>query len=72
MVHGFCVRTGLDPAEVAVVGDNGHDLEMGQRAGAGLLIGVLTGTGERTDLTKLADHVLDSIQDLEALLDSLA
>ena len=72
MVHGFCVRAGLDPAEVAVVGDNWHDLEMGQRAGAGLLVGVLTGTGERADLTQLADHVLDSIQDLEALLDSLA
>jgi phosphoglycolate phosphatase len=44
---------------------------MGQRAGAGLLVGVLTGTGERGDLANLADHVLDSIQDLEALLDSL-
>ncbi len=72
MVHGFCVRSGLDPAEVAVVGDNWHDLEMGQRAGAGLVVGVLTGTGERGDLAKLADHVLDSIKDLEALLDSLA
>jgi phosphoglycolate phosphatase len=72
MVHGFCVRTGLDPAEVAVVGDNWHDMEMGQRAGVGLVVGVLTGTGERADLAKLADHVLDSIQDLEDLLDSLA
>lgn len=72
MVHGFCVRTGLDPAEVAVVGDNWHDLEMGQRAGAGLVVGVLTGTGERGELAKLADHVIDSIRDLEALLDSLA
>ncbi len=71
MVHGFCVRTALDPAEVAVVGDNWHDLEIGQRAGAGLVVGVLTGTGERSDLAKLADHVLDSIKDLEALLDSL-
>ncbi len=45
---------------------------MGQRAGVGLVGGVLTGTGARGDLAKLADHVLDSIQDLEALLDSLA
>ncbi len=72
MVHGFCVRTGLEPAEVAVVGDNWHDLEMGQRAGAGLVVGVLTGTGDRAGLATLADHVLDGIQDLEALLDSLA
>ena len=72
MVHGFCVRTGLAPAEVAVVGDNLHDLGMGRRAGAGLVVGVLTGTGERAELAAHADHVLDGIQDLEALLDSLA
>ena len=71
MVFGFCARTGLEPAEVAVVGDNRHDLEMGQRAGAGLVIGVLTGTGDHADLTERADHVLDSVRDLEALLDRL-
>ena len=71
MVHGFCARTGLVPAEVAVVGDNLHDLEMGRRGGAGLLVGVLTGTGERAELAAHADHVLDGIQDLEALLDRL-
>jgi phosphoglycolate phosphatase len=71
MVLGFCARTGLAPAEVAVVGDNWHDLEMGQRAGAGLVIGVLTGTGDHGDLAERADHVLDSVRDLEALLDRL-
>ncbi len=72
MVHGFCARTGLVPAEVAVIGDNLHDLEMGRRGGVGLVVGVLTGTGERAELTAHADHVLDGIRDLEALLDSLA
>ena len=71
MVHGFCTRTGLQPSEVAVIGDNPHDLEMGRRAGVGLAVGVLTGTGNRTDLSARADHVLDSIRDLEALLDRL-
>ncbi len=71
MVFGFCARTGLEPAEVAVVGDNRHDLEMGQRAGAGLVIGVLTGTGDHADLAERAHHVLDSVRDLEALLDRL-
>ncbi len=69
MVHGFCAHTGLDPAEVAVVGDNLHDLEMGRRAGAGMVVGVLTGTGDRAGLTTEADHVLASVADLEALLD---
>ena len=55
-----------------MVGDNLHDLEMGRRARAGLIVAVLSGTGAAEDLTPHADHVLDSIQDLEALLDSLA
>lgn len=71
MVTGFCAATGLDPAAVAVVGDSHHDMEMGRRAGAGLLVGVLTGTGGRDDLTPHAHHVLDSIVELAALLDSV-
>ena len=71
MVLAFCDRVGLPPAAVAVVGDNLHDLEMGRRAGAGLKVGVLTGTSEHADLAADADHVLDSIADLEALLDRL-
>lgn len=71
MVLGFCAATGLAVGEVAVVGDNLHDLEMGRAARAGLIVGVLTGTGERADLAVHADHVLDSIAGLEALLDRL-
>ncbi len=72
LVEGFCRATGLPAAAVAVVGDNLHDLDMGRAAGAGLLVGVLTGTSLHEDLAPHADHVLDSIVDLEALLDRLA
>ena len=72
MVNAFCAATGLAPAAVAVVGDNHHDMEMGRRAGAGLLVGVLTGTGLHGDLAPHAHHVVDSILDLEALLDAEA
>jgi phosphoglycolate phosphatase len=68
MVHAFCRSSGLRPVEVAVVGDNLHDLHMGRAAGAGLVIGVLTGTGERDILAEQADHVLESIAGIEALL----
>ncbi len=68
MVRAFCTATNLEPAQVAVVGDSLHDLEMGRRAGAGLLVGVLTGTSERTHLEPHADHVFDSIADLKVLL----
>lgn len=71
MVEGFCAKTSLAASEVAVVGDNLHDLEMGRRARAGLIVAVLSGTGAAEDLTPHADHVLDSIEGLEALLDRL-
>jgi phosphoglycolate phosphatase len=54
------------------VGDNLHDLEMGRAAGAGLVVGVLTGTSEHGDLAPFADRVLESIVELEALLDEIA
>lgn len=68
MALAFCTATGLRPVEIAMVGDNGHDLEMGRAAGAGLCVGVLTGNAERHDIEPLADLVLDSIADLPAWL----
>lgn len=70
MVHAFCAATGLVPSQVAMVGDNFHDLEMARRAGAGLKVGVLTGTSLRSDLEAHADIILDSIVDLPDFLAS--
>jgi phosphoglycolate phosphatase len=69
MVHAFCAACDLAPAEVAVVGDNLHDLHMAHDAGAGLAIGVLTGNSGHADLAPHADVVLDSIADLPAYLE---
>jgi phosphoglycolate phosphatase len=68
MLEAFARATGLPPAEIAVVGDNLHDMHMAERGGAGLRIAVLTGTGTRESLMKAADHCLESIAGLEALL----
>lgn len=69
MALAFCRTVGLAPGAIAVVGDNLHDLEFAARAGAGLKIGVLTGTSGRADLESYADAVIDSVADLPALLD---
>jgi phosphoglycolate phosphatase len=61
MVQAFCRATRLDPSEVAVVGDNTHDLRMGHAAGAGLKIGVLSGTSAHADLASEADLVVESV-----------
>lgn len=71
MVVAFCGAVGLAPGEVAVVGDNTHDLEMGVASGAGHKVGVLTGTGSRADLEPFADIILDHIDQLPAHLDEL-
>jgi phosphoglycolate phosphatase len=67
-IHAFCDLTGLKPFEIAMVGDNRHDLEMARAGGAGLAIGVLSGTGTRDTLSPLADIILDSIADLPGYL----
>jgi phosphoglycolate phosphatase len=67
-VIAFCDLTGLKPSEIAMVGDNRHDLEMGRAGGVGLNVGVLSGTGQRDRLLPLADVVLNSVADLPALL----
>lgn len=71
MVLGFCKATGLAPEQVAVVGDNNHDLHMGQRAGAGMKVAVLTGTGSRASLSDASDHCLNDITELESVLPEL-
>lgn len=70
MALAFCATTGLNPDEIVVVGDNAHDIELGHSAGARASIGVLTGTSTREELLELTDHVLDSIGELEAYLET--
>ena len=67
-ILAFCDLTGLRPAEIAMVGDNRHDLEMARAGGCGLAVGVLSGTGTRESLSSIADVVLDSVADLPAFL----
>ena len=66
MVLAICDLLGIQPARTAVVGDSPADLQMGRAAGAGLVVGVLTGVGARSDLESLADVVVESVADLMA------
>lgn len=68
MILAFCAATGLRPAEIAIIGDSRHDMEMGRAAGAGLRIGVLTGAGTRETLEPISDLCLGSIAELEMAL----
>lgn len=61
MLLTVCQRLGSEPARTMVVGDTVADMMMARNAGAGLAVAVLTGAGERTQLGRLADAVLRSI-----------
>ena len=65
MVLHLCAKLAIAPGVTAVVGDSPSDLRMGRAAGAGLVIGVLSGVGRREELTPLADVILSSIAELE-------
>ena len=68
MVMAFCQQCGLRNNEIMMVGDSPRDLKMGRNAKVGLSVGVLTGTTQREALAPFADHVLDDISGIPALL----
>lgn len=56
-------------SEVVAVGDTVSDMEAGRRAGAGLCVGVRTGTDASPRLVEGGAHiVIDSVADLPRLL----
>ncbi|MDT0412206.1 MULTISPECIES: phosphonatase-like hydrolase [unclassified Streptomyces] len=58
-----------DVRQVAVAGDTAYDMASGVHAGAGAVVGVLTGAHEREALREAgATHVIASVSELPALL----
>lgn len=65
MVRAICSRIQVDPSRSIVIGDTVADLTMARSAGAGLVIGVLSGVGSLENLTPLADILMDTIDTLQ-------
>ncbi|MBL4873474.1 MAG: HAD family hydrolase [Rhodobacteraceae bacterium] len=63
MLLGFADAMGLQPSEVAMIGDSTHDLRAGRAAGM-VNIGVLTGPAVFGDLAPFADVVLRDIGEI--------
>jgi phosphoglycolate phosphatase len=66
MVLTICERLNISPSKVMVVGDTTADLKMARAAGAGLVVGVLSGVSSARDLVEYADVLIDSVDDLHA------
>jgi phosphoglycolate phosphatase len=62
----ICRQLGIDPKETAMVGDSVADMMTGKRAGVALTVGILEGgVTPREEMEKVADLVVNSIQDLK-------
>lgn len=65
MATTICQRMNVHPSNVIVIGDTVADLQMARSAGAGYVIGVLSGVGSLANLTPLADILIDTIDTLQ-------
>ena len=72
MVATICERLNIEPSKAMVIGDTTSDLKMGRAAGAGLVVGVLSGVSAAKDLIPFADVIIKSVDDLHAYAESLA
>ena len=65
MIHRLMEENLIDSVnQVAKVGDSVNDMLEGKNAGCGLVVGVLTGSGNKDDLLYHADVVVNKITDL--------
>ncbi len=58
----ICKEIGASPSETIMVGDTPADTLMGQQAGVGLTVGVLSGVGTKSDLAD-ADIIVDNVHE---------
>lgn len=68
MVSTICERMKIDPSKVMVIGDTASDLKMARAAGAGLVVGTLSGVSSTKDLIRYADVLIESIDELHAYI----
>lgn len=68
MLLAACATAGVAPERAIVVGDSLADMWMGRAAGAGLVIGVLSGAGTAAVLAPHADMLLASVAELVTLI----
>lgn len=65
MVQTICARLNVEPCKAVVIGDTIADMQMARSAGAGYVIGVLSGVGQLDHLTPLADILIDTVDTLQ-------
>jgi phosphoglycolate phosphatase len=65
-IFAICHQLDINPQETVMMGDSVADMISGKKAGVALTVGILEGgVTPREELEKVADLVVDSIQDLK-------
>ena len=64
MVWALCKAIGVSPLRTVVVGDSVTDVQMGRSAGAGLVVGVLSGVSSAELLAPRADALIANVGEL--------
>lgn len=72
MALTICQRMNIHPSKAIVIGDTTADLKMARAAGAGLVVGVLSGASASSDLIAYADVLIDSVDELHAYAEALS
>ncbi|MEB5686766.1 HAD family hydrolase [Mammaliicoccus lentus] len=62
MVEDFYAKWNVVPDEIAIIGDTPTDIQMGRNSHFGVVVGVLSGTGEKSDLEE-ADYIYKDINE---------
>ncbi|WP_210617015.1 HAD family hydrolase [Mammaliicoccus lentus] len=62
MVEDFYAKWNVVPEEIAIIGDTPTDIQMGRNSHFGVVVGVLSGTGEESDLEE-ADYIYKDINE---------
>lgn len=63
-IKQFCAENKLEPEEVCIVGDTIIDMQFAKNGKVGYRIAVLTGSGDKKALTKLANVVYPTLKDI--------
>ncbi|MCY4052205.1 MAG: HAD family hydrolase [Gammaproteobacteria bacterium] len=71
MVEAFCRDCNLCCEEIMVVGDSLKDMKMARTAKTGKVVAVLSGAHNRSQLEPDADIIIQSIEELPKLVESL-
>ena len=60
-VGRICKELNVEPKRAVLIGDSMADMCMGNDAGVGLTVGVLSGVGTRLDLAPYADYTVPTV-----------